>query len=226
MKLSASIPVDVALRAVRAEAEAAGVDLLMPGSGGREAVLHGLAAVHAIGGDGWDLASARERVSTTLPGIGSPGLVALGLIPVAGPILAGVASAFKRTTVSLSPAALADGLTLLATWRHEAGHVGAIARGGLLWCVAYGIAPEVRAAAESPCYGSDIAHRVLLGGEDVDAVSAAVVASLESHGLDETAKRLSRGILRSITETVRAGVDPGDVVADTLASLRAVGWAP
>ncbi|MEZ4395175.1 MAG: hypothetical protein R3A48_29190 [Polyangiales bacterium] len=57
-----SIPVDVALRAVQAEAAAADVELLMPGSGGREAILLGLALVHAISGDGWDLAYARSRL--------------------------------------------------------------------------------------------------------------------------------------------------------------------
>ena len=226
MNTTKPIPLDVALRAVQAEAAAADVELLMPGSGGREAILHGLAAVHAISGDGWDLAYAREHVSTTLPGAGSAALAALALIPVAGPILAGLASTFKRTTVSLSPAALADGLTLMATWRHEVGHVGAIKRGGLMWCIAYGIVPEVRAGAEAPCYGADIAHHVHLGGADLDQITAAVLASLERYGLDEPALRLARGIVRSNAESVRRGADPGDVVADTLTSLRAVGWVP
>lgn len=219
------IPLELALRAVRREAEAAGVELLMPGSGGREAVLHGLAAVHAIGGDGWDLGYAREHVSTTLPGIGSAGLAALAMIPVAGPILAGLAQSFERTTVSLSPAAMRDGLTLISTWRHETGHVGSIAKGSILWCLAFGVVPEVRAGAESPCYGADIAHRVMLGGSDVDATTAAVLAALDHYGLDDSAKRLARALMRSAAETVRAGVDPGDVVADSIASLRAAGWA-
>lgn len=222
----AAIPLDVALRAVRAEAAAADVELLLPGSAGREAILLGLGAVHALSGDGWDLAYAREHVSTTLPGAGSAALAALALIPVAGPILAGLASAFKRTTVSLSPAALADGLTLMATWRHEVGHVGAIKRGGLMWCIAYGIVPEVRAGAEAPCYGADIAHHVHLGGADLDGITAAVLASLEHYGLDEPALRLARGIVRSNAESVRRGADPGDVVAETRASLRAAGWEP
>ena len=221
-----AIPLDVALRAVRAEAAAADVELLLPGSAGREAILLGLGAVHALSGDGWDLAYAREHVSTTLPGAGSAALAALALIPVAGPILAGLASAFKRTTVSLSPAALADGLTLMATWRHEVGHVGAIKRGGLMWCIAYGIVPEVRAGAEAPCYGADIAHAVHLGGADIDGITAAVLASLEHYGLDEPALRLARGIVRSNAESVRRGADPGDQVADTRASLRAAGWLP
>lgn len=221
-----AIPLDVALRAVQAEAAAADVELLLPGSGGREAILHGLAAVHAISGDGWDLAYAREHVSTALPGAGAPALAALALIPVAGPILAGLASAFKRTTVSLSPAAMRDGLTLMATWRHESGHVGAIKRGGLMWCIAYGIVPEVRAGAEAPCYGADIAHHVHLGGADLDGITAAVLASLERYGLDEPALRLARGIVRSNAESVRRGADPGDVVAETRASLRAAGWEP
>lgn len=215
---------ELALRAVQAEAEAADVELLMPGSGGREAILLGLGAVNAISGSAWDLGYAREGVSTTLPGVGSAGLAALALIPVAGPILAALASSFKRTTVSLSPAALRRGAGLMATWRHEAGHVGAIARGGFLWCAAYGIVPEVRAGAEAPCFGSDIAHAVRLEGVDVDAAADHVLASLGHYGLDEPAMRLARGIIQSIRESVRGGADPGDVVADTLASLRAVGW--
>lgn len=219
-----SIPVDVALRAVQAEAAAADVELLMPGSGGREAILLGLAAVHAISGDGWDLAYARDHVSTTLPGAGAAAIAGLALIPVAGPILAGLAAAFKRTTVSLSPAAMRDGVTLMATWRHEAGHVGAIKRGGLLWCVAYGVVPEVRAGGEAPCYGADIAHAVHLAGSDVDKAAQAVIGALENYGLDEPAMRLARGIVLSNAESVRRGADPGDVVADTRASLRAAGW--
>ena len=220
-----AISVDVALRAVRAEAEAADVELLLPGAAGREAVLLALAAVHAIGGSGWDLAYAREHVSTTLPGAGSAALGLLATIPVAGPILAAIASTFRRTTVGLSPAAMRDGVSLMSTWRHEAGHVGDIKRGGLVWCLAYGVVPEVRAGAEAPCYGADIAHHVLLGGAEVDKVEASVLSALDHYGLDDAGKRLARGIVRSCAETVRGGADPGDVVADTRASLRAAGWA-
>lgn len=218
------IPLELAMRAVRREAEAAGVDLLLPGSGGREAVLHGLAAVHALGGDGWDLPYAREHVSTTLPGVGTPALALLALIPVAGPILAGLGQTFERTTVSLSPASMRDGVTLLSTWRHESGHAGSIQRGGFLWCVGFGTVPEVRAGAEAPCYAADLAHRVLLAGDDVDAMEAAILASLDHYGLDEGGRRLARSLVRSAAETVRAGVDPGGIVADSLASLAAVGW--
>lgn len=226
MKAPVAISAALALAAVEREAAAADVELLMPGSGGREAVLLGLGAVNALSGTAWDLAYARQHVSTTLPGVGSGGLAALALIPVAGPILAAVASSFKRTTVSLSPSALAEGRGLCATWRHEAGHVGSIARGGFLWCAAYGLAPEVRAGGEAPCFGSDIAHAVHLGGMDVDVASDQVLVSLGHYGLDEKAMRLARGIILSIRESVRGGADPGDVVADTLTSLRAVGWVP
>ena len=63
-------------------------------------------------------------------------------------------------------------------------------------------------------------------GADLDQITAAVLASLERYGLDEPALRLARGIVRSNAESVRRGADPGDVVADTLTSLRAVGWVP
>ena len=220
-----AIPADLALRAVRAEAEAADVELLLPGRPEREAILLGLAAVHALSGRGWSLAHAREHVSVTLPGAGA-GLDLVATIPVAGPILAALAHGFRRTTVMLSPGAMASGVELMATWRHEAGHVGQIKRGGLAWCIGYGVVPEIVAGAEAPCYGSDIAHRVMLAGAEVDKAEAAVLGSLAGYGLDEPALRLARGIVQSCAETVRAGVDPGDVVADTLTSLRAVGWAP
>jgi len=218
-----AIPADLALRAVQAEAAAADVELLLPGRPEREAVLLGMAAYHAISGHGWDLAHAREHVSVTLPGAG-PVLDLLAMVPVVGPILASLASGFRRTTVMLAPSAMRDGVVLMGTWRHEAGHVGRIAQGGLVWCAAYGLAPEVRAGAEAPCYGSDLAHQVLLAGSDVDKVEAAALDNLTRYGLDEPALRLARGIVRANAETLRAGIDPGDLVADSLAALRAVGW--
>lgn len=218
-----AIPADLALRAVQAEAAAADVELLLPGRPEREAILLGMAAYHAISGHGWDLAHAREHVSVTLPGAG-PVLDLLAMVPVVGPILAALSSGFRRTTVMLAPSAMRDGVVLMGTWRHETGHVGQIARGHLPWCLAYGMVPEVRAGAEAPCYGSDLAHQVLLAGSDVDKVEAAALANLERYGLDEAGLRLARGIVRANAETLRGGVDPGDVVADTLRSLRAVGW--
>ena len=218
-----AIPADLALRAVQAEAAAADVELLLPGRPEREAVLLGMAAYHAISGHGWSLDHAREHVSVTLPGAG-PALDLLAMVPVVGPILAALSHGFRRTTVMLSPSAMRDGVVLMGTWRHEAGHVGRIAQGGLVWCAAYGLAPEVRAGAEAPCYGSDLAHQVLLAGSDVDKVEAAALDNLTRYGLDEPALRLARGIVRANAETLRAGIDPGDVVADTLRSLRAAGW--
>lgn len=218
-----AIPADLALRAVQAEAAAADVELLLPGRPEREAILLGMAAYHAISGNGWDLAHAREHVSVTLPGAG-PALDLLAMVPVVGPILAALSHGFRRTTVMLSPSAMRDGVVLMGTWRHEAGHVGRIAQGGLVWCAAYGVVPEVRAGAEAPCYGSDLAHQVLLAGSDVDKVEAAALDNLSRYGLDEPALRLARGIVRSNAEALRRGVDPGGVVADSIAALRALGW--
>lgn len=217
------IPADLALRAVRELAAAADVELVLPGAPEREAVLLAMAAVHALDGSGWSLEYAREHVSVTLPGAG-PALDLMAMIPVAGPILASVAGRFRRTSVHLSPSALRNGVTLLGTWQHEAGHVGDIRNGGLMWCVAYGLVSNVRAGAEAPCYGSDLAHQVLLAGSDVDKVEAAALDNLSRYGLDEPALRLARGIVRSNAEALRRGVDPGGVVADSIAALRAVGW--
>lgn len=217
------IPADLALKAVRELAAAADVELVLPGAPEREAVLLAMAAVHALDGSGWSLDYAREHVSVTLPGAGAA-LDLMAMIPVAGPILASVAGRFRRTSVHLSPSALRDGVTLLGTWQHEAGHVGDIRNGGLMWCVAYGIVPNVRAGAEAPCYASDMAHQVALAGASVDKVEAGALGALSNYGLDDAAMRLARALVHSNAETLRAGEDPGGIVADSLAALRAVGW--
>lgn len=220
-----TIPVDVALRAARRLVETAGAALVLPGDWKREAVLYGLAAVHLLTGSGWSLEHARQNVSVTLPSLASA-VSLLAAIPVVGPLLAALCSDLERPTIYLSPAALADGVALLGTVQHELGHVGQTARGGLLWCLAYGVVPEVRAGAETPCYGCSCAHAVQLGGADVGESITGARESLRGYGLDATGTALSLVELTSIEASLREGVDPTGTVEESLAALAAEGWTP
>jgi hypothetical protein len=218
------IPVDVALKIAKRRAEERNYELIMPDSPYRQAVVYGLAATHALTGSGWDLDHAREYTSTTLPGAG-PLVDLLAQIPVAGAILAQIAGKLRRTTVCLSPAAARDGLSLLATLGHEEGHVGDIARGGLLWCACYGVIGEVRAGGEAPCFGVGMALRHGLGAQNIDDLEAASVRALDAYGLgDDTF--LARGIVRSNAASLRLGADPGGVIAEFRAELAREGWEP
>lgn len=214
------IPVDVALRIAQRRAETLGYELILPDSPYRQAVVYGLAATHKITGNGWDFEHAQEFTSATLPGLG-PAVDLLAEVPYVGGLLAGIASKLRRTSVFLSPASVRDGLSLLATLAHEEGHVGDIERGGLLWCIAYGVVLEVRAGAECPCMGAGMALRHGLGGVDVDTLEANAVASLDAYGL--AGDELARGILRSNASSLRRGADPGGIVAEFRAELAKEG---
>ena len=218
------IPLDIALRAARRLCDAADVDLVLPGDRRREAVLYALAAWHSLRGTGWDLATLRGRVCVAVPGLGA----ALDLLPpVVGVVLREIAGDLRRPMVMLAPAATTwGGVRLMGTVAHERGHIGSMRAGGPLWCLAYGLVPEVVAGAEAPCYGADLAHAVLLGGEDVSNELDHHMRALGTYGLDAPATELAHGILRSHAAGLRAGADPGGTVADSLAALAAEGWTP
>lgn len=215
------IPVHVALSTTEFYLDAADVDFVLPGDPMREAVLYALAAANAVTGRGWSLDHARENVTLTLPAFG-PAFDLLAMVPYVGGLMAGVASKQRRTTIYFSPAAMRSGLALTNTRKHEEGHVGQIKRGGLPWCAAYGIIGEVTAGAEAPCYGNGMAVDVMLGGQNVDVEERNALLSLAAYGADEP---LYRGIIASNADMLRAGVDPGGIVAETIAELRRCGWA-
>ena len=77
---------------------------------------------------------------------------------------------------------------------------------------------EIVAALKRTAQGLE-AVRVRLGGASVDDVERAALASLAAYGADDA---LVRGIVASTAETLRAGGDPGGVVAETLAELAAL----
>lgn len=218
-----NITPDVALRILQRRCDRAGVELILPDDPRRLAVVGLVAAAHKIQGSGVTFDHVREGVTITLPGVPGVASTLLGLIPVVGTALGALGAANGRTSVYLSPAAMADGVGLLATIMHELGHAGDIKRGGLGWCLAYLVAPEVRAGGEAPCYGTGMAVRHVVGGEGLDALAAEALASLGSYGLDADALALARGIVASAVETIRATGDHGGVVAELRAELAIEG---
>ena len=204
----AVIPLDVALRVARKRVAAAGAELILPDDLRRVVVVGLVAAAHALQGTTVLSGDVRERVTVTLPGVPGVASAALGMIPIVGPAHAAFGLANGRTAVYLSPAAMRDGVELLAAVGHELGHVGSIARGGLAYCGAYLLAPEVRAGGEAPCYGAGMAVRVA-GGEALADVVRDALASLDGYGLDAAARALATGIIASAALTIRASGDFG-----------------
>jgi hypothetical protein len=219
------LPLDVATRAAERLCREASVALIPPGDPRREAVVLGLAAYHALRGTGWDLAYAREHVSVTLPGAGAA-LDVLAKVPVIGGVLVAAVGSSASPGIYLARGAYRDGWTLLGVVSHELAHVGQLRRGGPLWCVAYGVVPEVVAGAESTCYVASVAHEVLGGGRDPGEACTGALGALGAYGLDGNAIALAEGILTSARASLRRGVDPGGIVADSLAALAAEGWTP
>ena len=208
--------------------DAAGVTLLPPDHALRDVIVAGVALASRLGGrSAWSRDHVAEYVSVTLPGTG-PALAALAAVPVVGPILAAAVAAVgaDRTVISLSPAVWSDPLRLLETVRHELGHAGQIARGGLPWCIAYLVGAEARAAGDAPCYAASMAVRVRLGGESTAAAAESAMRSLQGYGLDADALALAAGIIASARATLDAGEDLGGVVMEVVAALESVGWRP
>ncbi len=220
-----TIPLDVATRAAERLCRDASVALVPPGDPRREAVVLAMGAYHALRGTGWDLAYAREHVSVTLPGAGTA-LDVLAKVPVIGGALVAAVGTSRSPGIYLASGAYRDGATLLGVVAHELAHVGQLRRGGPLWCLAYGVVPEVVAGAESVCYVAGCAHEVLLAGRDAGNAIDGARASLAHYGLDANAHALAEGILNSARSTLKRGVDPGGIVADSLAALAAEGWTP
>lgn len=217
-----TIPLDVALRVIRRRAAAAGVELILPGDPRRDAIVALVALGHSVQGTGVTRAHVADSVTVTLPGVPGAAAALLSLIPFVGPALAALAAANGRTSVCLSPAALASGVDALATYLHEEGHVGSIAKGGLIYCGAYLLAPEVRAGGEAPCYGAGMAVRVACGVPVAEAAADAL-RSLDGYGLDDDARALVHGVVASAAATIAATGDFGGIVAELRGELAAEG---
>ena len=220
--------IEQARAAAQRMCDMAGVTLLDPEHPLRDVIVAGVALASRLGGrSAWSRDHVAEYVSVTLPGAG-PALAALAAVPVVGPILAAAVAAVgaDRTVISLSPAVWSDPLRLLETVRHELGHAGQIARGGLPWCIAYLVGAEARAAGDAPCYAASMAVRVRLGGESTAAAAESAMRSLQGYGLDADALALAAGIIASARATLDAGEDLGGVVMEVVAALESVGWRP
>jgi hypothetical protein len=213
--------VDTVLDAGRALCTRAGVDLIMPGDPRREAVVYALGAWHKLrGGDAsWDVGYARENVSVTVPTLG-PALALLSAIPVAGEVFRALGSAAARPAIYLATGAMRDGATCAGVLSHELGHVARLTQGGLLWCVAYGAAPEARAADEAACYGMDIAARVVLAGDDPDLAADAALRSLGRYDLDVQSTELARAIVGVHRRSLAGGGLPGGPIVGLLRELE------
>jgi len=210
-----------ALDACKAVVAREGVELILPGDVRREAVVLALAAYHRLrsGEAGWDVDHARQNVSVAVPSLG-PARTLLSAIPVVGEV-------FKllpdRGGIYLAPSALRDAPTLIGTVAHEIGHHRRVARGGLMWCVAYGAAPEARAADEAACYGQDVTAQALLGGGDPDALCDACERSLGRYDLDDESALLARAVLGVARRSLRARAPMGGPVVDIIKELEARG---
>lgn len=222
-----TLPIEIARRAVRRMAEAAGVELITPDDMRRVVIVAAVYAAAKIGGSTWSHAHVFESITVTLPSAG-PALALLRAIPVVGPLLAVAAetAGLGRTIVCISPYAWARPLELVATMRHELGHAGDITAGGLPWCLAYLIAPEVRAGGEAPCYGAGMAVYVGLGGLTPGQAAQRARDSLRGYALDRDAEELAARIIRVHERSLVEGDDPGGVLADTYRALAAEGWTP
>lgn len=231
---------ELALRAVRKAASAMNVELILPDDPRRVVLAHLMGASRALVGYGWTTEEAQARVSVTLPGLGA-GSDVLAALSNGVPIVGGLLSEFigqnlKRTSVFLSPFALETGVGLFSTWSHESGHVGYIARGGIPFCLAYTLVPEVR-ATEATCFACNMAHDVLLRGVTVEDAAKGVRERLAFYGLDDDARALAE---RTITSTSIAlgwrpdapqefdesrAFDPTGTVEESLAMARSEGWS-
>lgn len=216
-------PLDLgaALDACHAVAAREGVELVMPGDVRREAVVLALAAYHRLrsGAAGWDVDHARQNVSVAVPPLGAARSL-LAAIPVVGEVFKLLP---ERGGIYLAPAALRDPATLVGTVAHEIGHQRRAAAGGLLWCVAYGAAPEARAADEAACYGQDVTAQALLGGGDPAALCDACERSLDRYDLDDESALLARAVLAVARRSLLARAPMGGPVVDLLKELEARG---
>jgi hypothetical protein len=216
-----AISTDLALRIIQRRAARFGVGVVLPDDTRRLGVVALVALGHHVQGTGVTYEHVRDGVTLTLPGLPTVAGELLARVPVVGAELESIARQEGRTTVYLSPAAMRDGAGLLATWWHEEGHCGAIAAGGLPYCLTYLLAPELRAAGEAPCYGSGMAVAVALGAS-LDAVVAAAKRSLDHYGLGVEPYALACGMIDDAARSIAAG-DFGGVEAELRAELAAEG---
>lgn len=217
------ISIDLAKAAVQKHASDNNFSVIFADDPRRTGVIYTMAAIHKALNTGFDLETAKQSVSVTLPGAGVAELL-LQQIPVVGQVLHFFAKDLSKTTVFYSPAAMSSGAALISTHMHEIGHVGSIAKGGFLWCVCYGLLDVVRAAGEAPCYGASIAIDHSFAGKDLDQAELDANASMRSYGLSQSEYDFAKSMVRSNVLSLKRNGDPGGVIADAKRILTDVGW--
>lgn len=200
----------------------ADVALVYPDDARRLAVVAAVALAHRVDSTGVGYDHIANGVTITLPGIPSAVGTLLAHLPVVGGELERLSDSGGRTTIYLSPAAMADSVTLLATIMHERSHAGSIKRGGIPHCLAYLVAPELRGSSEAPCYGAGMAVRVAFG-QGLAWVTAAAKASLDGYGLPEAELAHARALVDGCAASIAASGDVGGVVDELVAAMREEG---
>lgn len=212
-------------RAVEHLATQAGATLILPDDPRRVVIVAAVWAASSLGGSSWSHADVSERVSVTLPGVGTPGLDILRALPTVGPLLAAAVAPFaSAAVVCLSPAAWNDPRQVCLTGIHELSHVGGIKRGGIPMCLGYLGFPELRAAGEAPCYGAGMAVDVRFFGASVADAGRRARASMAGYALDDKARALYDRMIVSAERSLEAGDDFGGVTRDMASALEAAGW--
>jgi hypothetical protein len=206
------------------------VVVLPPNDPRRELVLAGIAGAKAAGRAGWDAAVARERLSVTVPGLGTVGaaLVELvKLIPVAGMLLGGVVGGFVDHTISMSPAAYSSPVRYVGTLLHEFVHVWQIDDGGVLHCARYVLHTEhAMLGAEAPAAACEVAMAAWTGEATPTAVADAEAESLRPYGANDAQVRDARRMLEGTVVTLeQGGCPPVRPLMTAVRVLRARGVA-
>jgi hypothetical protein len=212
-------------RAVEYLAAQAGAALILPDDPRRVVIVAAVWAASSLGGSLWTHADVEERVSMTLPGIGTAGLELLRAIPTVGPLLAAAVAPFaSAAVVCLSPAAWNDPRQVCLTGIHELSHVGGIKRGGISHCLGYLGFAEIRAAGEAPCYGAAMAVDARFFGASPADAGRRARASMAGYALDDKARELFDRMIMSVERSLEAGDDFGGVTFDFVSALHAAGW--
>jgi hypothetical protein len=206
------ISTQLALRVIARRAAQFNFGYVLPDDVRRLGVVGLVALAHNVQGTGVTYDHIRDAVTITLPGVPTVAGQLLSRVPVVGAELESIARQEGRTTVYLSSFSLLSGEELLATWFHEEGHVGSIARGGYPYCLSYLLVPELRAAGEAPCYGASMAVLAAFGRNLDDLVRNAKL-SLDGYGLPDASRKLAHTMVDSAADTIRRTGDFGGIVA-------------
>lgn len=224
------IDLDLARSVVRDEARRVGLTLVTPDSPSlaRSAVRLAIAAWSPL-----TLEEVDQRVSFYVSRLASDVRGLLARIHPAADAAAEVIDLEAPAVYLSSKAWDVDGATLLGVWSHERGHdrrdraaratLGPI--GSALWGGAYLVHTVVRGWEEGTCYTSDVTARVILAGDDPEAVARGALVSLRGYDLDAQGEATAADTIRSAALSLKAGQLPGvgTPLHETLRALRSRG---